>query len=236
MNSVPSTGEASTQAADRRLRIGLVHALHASIEPVETAFAELWPEAQTLSLYDQSLYAEFDRAGDLTPFLSNRVAALLRLSAESGVNGILFTGSLFGAAVAASRTTMAIPVLTAYEAMIEEAFSVVERPRLGVLTTVASTATRMREDIDAYARRHARKYRLEIRYVAGAFDALLGHERARHDAMIVEAAQTLGECDALMLAQFSMAAVAPHLRARGGTRVLESPRSAVRKLRSLIEG
>ena len=46
-------------------RIGLVHALHASIAPIVATFARIWPEAETVSLYDASLYVDLTNAGGI---------------------------------------------------------------------------------------------------------------------------------------------------------------------------
>lgn len=224
----------TSQTAERRPRIGLVHALHASIAPIEHAFLESWPEAETVSLYDQSLYADFNKTRSVTPDIFRRIESLLRFSRETGAEAILFTGSLFGEPVEAAREKMDIPVLTAYEAMIEEAFATAERPRLGMLSTAAGTGDMMSADIKEYAAANDREYDLDARFVAGAIDALLWGDREEHDELVVAAAAQMVDCDALLLAQFSMAPVAKRLPQVEGRRVLSSPGSAVAKLKRLI--
>ncbi len=210
-------------------RIGLVHALHASIEPIEATFAHYWPEAETVSLYDESLYLDFNRAGGLTPQIEQRIAALLQFSAQSGAQAILFTGSLFGSTVEAVREQIDVPVLTAYEAMVEEALAGIA-PTLGLLATAEGTLEMMTADLDRYAQQHDRDYQLESRRVAGAIDALLWGGRTEHDELVFNAAAELASCSILMLAQFSMAPVAPRIREKLGIRVLTSPGTAVEKL------
>ncbi len=219
-----------------RPKIGLVHALHASIAPIESAFSELWPEAETVSLYDQSLYLEFNRSGVVTARIVKRIESLLALSADSGVQAILFTGSLFGDAVEAARPKLEVPVLTAYEAMIEEAFDGPSAPRLGVLTTAAGTGSMVQADIEKFARSRSLEYEidLDLVHVAGAIDALLAGDRARHDELVLAAAAKMQACDALLLSQFSMAPVSRQLPPLPGRRVLTSPGSAVAKIRRLV--
>ncbi len=217
-----------------RPRIGLVHALHASIAPIEAAFSRLWPEVETVSLYDQSLYADFNKAGGVTPEVSRRIESLLRFSAESGARAILFTGSLFGEPVEAARERLEVPVLTAYEAMIEEAFLGKSHPRLGLLATAAGTADMMSTDIAEYAALKGLDYELDARTIAGAIDALLWGDREEHDELVLAAAADLGACDVLMLAQFSMAPVVHRVPELPGRRVLTSPGSAVAKLKRLL--
>jgi len=211
-------------------RIGLVHALHASIAPIEATFARMWPEAETVSLYDESLYVDFNKAGGMNRQIEERIEALLRFSSQSGAQAILFTGSLFGDSVEAARTRLDIPVLTAYESMIEEAFAGPQGRTLGLLATAAGTLEMMQSDIARYAGTHSFKYVLQANQVAGAIDALLWGDRAEHDELVLTAAAELSACDILMLAQFSMAPVADRIREQTGIRVLTSPGTAVEKL------
>ena len=213
-------------------RIGLVHALHASMAPIEAAFKELWPEADTISLFDQSLYVDYDKVRELTPEIYRRIEALLNYSASTGAQAILFTGSLFGAPVEAARKAMQIPVLTSYEAMIEDAFAA--GSRLGLLATVPDTITMMEADIRRYARENGLEFELETRHVLGAMDALQAGNREKHDALIAETATELEDCDALLLSQFSMAPVLKRLPQDLKNRALTSPASAVGKLKRLL--
>lgn len=213
-------------------RIGLVHALHASMSPIEAAFRELWPEAETISLFDQSLYVDYNRIGELTPEIYRRIDTLLDYSASTGAQAILFTGSLFGAPVEKARKSMKIPVLTSYEALIEDAFAA--GTSLGLLATVPDTITMMEADIARYARKLDLDYELESRLVAGAMEALQAGKREKHDALIAEDALALEGCDALMLGQFSMAPVIKRLPQDLRQRTLTSPASAVGKLKKWV--
>ena len=55
-----------------------------------------------------------------------------------------------------------------------------------------------------------------------------------HDTLIARAAEDLADCDALVLAQFSMARAATAVAGLPRRRVLTAPDAAVRRLRSLI--
>ena len=54
------------------MRIALVHALKHSIVPIESSFAELWPEARLMNLLDDSLSADLARDGRLTDAMTER--------------------------------------------------------------------------------------------------------------------------------------------------------------------
>ena len=46
-----------------RMRITLIHAMRASIPPIEAAFGRLWPEARLANLLDDSLAADLAATG-----------------------------------------------------------------------------------------------------------------------------------------------------------------------------
>ena len=216
------------------IRIGLIHALPESVAPVEAAFTDLWPEAELINLYDGSLYADYSRARRITTQITRRVNELVRYSAATGAAGILFTGSLFSEPVKAARASLSIPVLTAYEAMIEAAFA--EGTRLGLLATVADTITMMESDVASHAQSNHISYKLDARLVEGAMAALRSGDRARHDHLVAEAAGELVDCDALMLAQHTMGPARQKLAGAAGRTILASPETAAVKLKRLLTG
>jgi Asp/Glu/hydantoin racemase len=64
--------------------------------------------------------------------------------------------------------------------------------------------------------------------------ALLAGGREQHDSLVAEAATQLAGCDAIMLAQFSMAPAATRLRNRSRVPILTSPASAVAVLKNRL--
>ena len=216
------------------IRIGAVHALTASIAPIEAAFAETWPAAELVNLCDESLYADYARWGRETEEITRRVTALLEYSVQSGAQGILFSGSLFSQSVQAARTKMRVPVLTAYEAMIEAAFAVGNR--LGVLATVPDTIVAIERDTADYAAAHGLTFTLRSQLVVGAMDALRGGDSSRHDSLVAEAANELADCESLMLAQHSMGRARRLITTVPGRQLVTSPDTAVLKLKRLLDG
>jgi hypothetical protein len=66
-------------------------------------------------------------------------------------------------------------------------------------------------------------------------DALLAGDRDRHDELVAEAGTALAHCNAIMLAQFSMAPAADLLLQRlPAVTVLTSPGAAVAAMRKRI--
>lgn len=221
------------------LRIGVVSPTEVAFPTVTAAFADLWPEAQPVCVLDQSLYADFINADMTVPEVMpdeayDRIARLLRYSANSGADGIIFCGSVFGRLVEAGREGMDIPVLTSYEGMIAAAFA--EGNRLGILATTPGTIKCLSDDIERYATAHDLTYELTSSVAEGAFDVLLEGDRDAHDDIVVASAEGMTDCDSLMLGQFSMGLVPRKITPMAGRPVFTAPYTAVAKLRADLAG
>ena len=207
------------------MRIALIHAGAVSIKPIESAFRQLWSEAQLMNILDDSLF--FDRGeGALPASMTERFITLGRYAARTGAQGILFTCSAFGPCIQACAEDLApIPVLKPNEAMIGEACAA--GGRIGLLATFAGTLTTMPGEFPSYAD-------VKPILIEGAFDALLAGETAEHDRLVLAAAEALKECKVFALSQFSLSRTAPVLEARLGKPVFSTPTSAVRELRKRL--
>lgn len=248
------TTQREVSAETQTHRVGLVHALRDSMAPIAAAL-ERHPGIAPIHLYDESLYIDYMRAGGLTPGLHDRVTRLLHHSADCGAEAILFTGSLFSPAVEAAREHMAIPVLTAYEAVIERALD--RRAQRGseilVMATLEKTLDVLVGDLVRQAERRAvvgsdgsgtanddRAYRPRRVAIEDGFVALRQGDRERHDGLIVEAVKRMandaryGWYDPIVLAQFSMTSVRARLPSALQERVLTSAECAADALARLF--
>lgn len=214
------------------MRIALIHAMVPSIQPIEAAFARLWPEARLMNLLDDSLAADLARDGSLTPGMTDRFLTLARYASRTGADGILFTCSAFGPCIeACARDLPRIPVLKPNEAMIEEAVALTgPRGRIGLIASFAPTFATMPPEFAAVAPEAT----LHTALARGALDALNAGDPDGHDRAAAAAAPELAGCDVIALAQFSLARAAPAVAQASGKRVLTTPDSAVRKLQRLL--
>jgi Asp/Glu/hydantoin racemase len=208
------------------MRIALIHALQHSLPPIAASFAKLWPEAELMNLLDDSLSADLAREGGLTRGMTERFLKLGRYATGSGADAILFTCSAFGPCIeAVARAERPIPVLKPNEAMIEQA--VAKGGRIGLLSTFPPTLASMpREFPDSV--------KVVPKLADGALSALNRGDASKHDRLIADAARALRDCDAIALAQFSMAGAASLVAEATGRPVLTTPDSAVEKLREML--
>jgi len=213
-------------------RIVLIHAVHPAMPPIEAAFAEHWPEAERVSLLDDSLSPDRTRDDRLTPAMRSRIVALGDYAASIGAAGILYTCSAFGPAIEAVQRRVGIPVLKPNEAMFEAALDC--GGTLGMVATFRPSIASMEAELMEAAA--AKGVRIAVRTVLaeGALDALKAGEVEAHNRLVAARATELEACDAVMLAHFStscaLAAVADAIRRP----VLTSPAAAVLKLRRLL--
>ena len=215
-------------------RIGVVSPMAIANDTVTAAFAELWPEAEVINLLDESLYADFAAGKEITDETYRRIAVLLRYSQDSGAQGIVFTGSVFGRPVEAARENLSVPVLTAHEAMIEAAFEC--GSRFGILTTAAGSLRCLADDIARYAEQNGLSFTMIDHIEDAARPVILAGDIERHDEMVAAAAAEMTDCDCLLLGQFSMETSAKKIADVPGRPVLTPPRTAVAKLKKLLGG
>ena len=214
-------------------RIALVHAMPVAIDPVATVFRELWPQAQTTNLLEDSLAPDLAAAGSITPAIVDRIVALARYGERCGADAVLFTCSAFGTAIDAAKQAVKVPVLKPNEAMIEDALAA--GCDLALLTTFEPSIPSLKRELEELAFGRGIKLKLKTRSIPAAIAALQQGFGAEHDRLIAAAAAEMGACDALVLGQFSMARAATGIPARAGRKVLTSPHSAVTRLKRIFD-
>jgi hypothetical protein len=213
-------------------RIALIHATPVAMPPVSDAFQQGWPEAETLNLLDDALSRDLARSGKLDATMMQRIASLAAYAVSTGIDGILYTCSAFGEAIAAVQRQAKFPVLKPNAAMFEQAIQ--SGARVGLLATFEPSVPSMRQEFVDMATAQGTPMTLETACAPDAMAALAAGDAATHDRLIAEAAPQLASCEIVMLAQFSMARALPAVQQVIGGTVLTSPASAVAKLKAVL--
>ena len=215
-------------------RVALIHATPLAVEPIAAAFERHWPEARRMNLLDDSLSVDRAEAGGLTSGMVERFVDLAGYAKRTGCDAVLFTCSAFGPAIDAAAAATGLPTLKPNEAMFEASLAHVQGTgggRLGLVATFEASLASMAAELQDLARRRALAIDLRTIFVPQAMQDLAEGRAARHHERIAAAVQDLRDCDAVMLAQFSMAAAQPLVQAALRCPVLSSPDCAVLALR-----
>lgn len=213
-------------------RIALIHATPVAMPPVRDAFQQGWPEAETLNLLDDALSRDLARIGKLDATMMQRIASLAAYAVSTGIDGILYTCSAFGEAIAAVQRQAEFPVLKPNEAMFEQAIQ--SGARVGLLATFEPSVPSMTQEFIAMAAARGTPMTLATACAPDAMIALAAGDADTHDRLIAEAAPQLAHCEVVMLAQFSMARALPAVQQAIDCTVLTSPASAVAKLKAVL--
>jgi Asp/Glu/hydantoin racemase len=188
----------------------------------------MWPDCERMNLLDDSLSADLARSGrGLDAAMTARFVALADYAVATGADAILFTCSAFGPCIdAVARRHAPRPVLKPNEAMIAEA--VAAGTRIGLVASFEPTLASMPPEFP-------RGIEVVPVLAEGALAALDRGDAGTHDRLVAEAARSIaGRCDAIALAQFSMARAAQAVARVVGVPVLTTPESAVRALRTRL--
>ncbi|WP_299410920.1 aspartate/glutamate racemase family protein [uncultured Roseobacter sp.] len=216
-----------------RPRIALIHATRVAVEPIESAAARLWPEAETMTILEEGLSIDRQKSDDLTLALWDRIVGLAKYAECAGSQGVLFTCSAFGEAIEDAADGSPIPVMKPNEAMFDAAFA--HGDRVAMITTFGPAAGGMEDEFRAAAAARGSKAQITSYFCEGALDAKRAGDGATHDRLIAELASQITDADVIMLGQFSMAGATEAVRAATSIPVLTSPEAAIHEMRRRVE-
>ena len=222
--------------AQRRYRIGAVHALPNSIPTTDDAFARVWPEAEVAHLLDGSLYLDRNAGAIDDAETGARIDQLIRYSASTGAQAIIVTGSFFGEFAKASRRSVSVPVATSFEGIIERALGLAVDHPLHIVSTAPASAPFLAEALQAEAARQSVDVRVTTEHVPDAMDGLLSGNAEQHDRLLVDAVRAIPAGAVVLFAQFSMERTLPAAAAVRDTPVIGPASEGVRRLRHLVTG
>ena len=213
-------------------KIALIHATAVSMDPTETAFSKLWPEAETFHLLDSSLSTDRAKAGELTDDLSQRIVGMANYAAERGVDGVLYCCSAFGPAIEMAAEANSIPVLKPNEAMFESALDI--GGHLIMLVTFEGSIASMEKEFEEMKETRASDATLRSVLIDGARNAIDRGDADTHNRLIAEAAAKVGNCNAILLAHFSMDRALSAVADAVNEPVLSPPLEAVARLSNAL--
>jgi Asp/Glu/hydantoin racemase len=203
-----------------------------AVEPlISNLFKEILPDVQLIDFIDSDVLAQVRQDEDVKPASIERMRHLALAAEAAGVDYIFSSCSSLGPAIDAIRSNIKTPIVKIDEAMADKAAAM--GARIGVLATVPTTLAPTTNLILEHARQQGRQVDVTKRLAEGAWDRNAHGDREGHDALVLEGAKDLAKtCDVIVLAQGSMARLAPMLESALGKPVLSSPRLGVEDLKA----
>lgn len=199
----------------------------------ETLAREL-PQVRVLNLLDEGLLSEVERYGGLTSACVDRLATQVGLAIEAGAQAVLLTCTAYSPVVGEVQARYPhTPVLAVDQVMVDQAVS--RASRIGVLATVPAGLEQQRALLGRAAEAAGKQIEIVPSLHPEAMAALNRGDADTHDRILLEALPSLAsQVELVLLAQASMARLAPKLPKDLPVPVLTSPTLAVERLRDVL--
>ena len=212
-------------------RIAFVHTVGFLVEDFRARMRAELPDADCFHILNESLLQDLLR-GAPQPLVQRRVVDQIVLASEAQPDLIVVTCSSTSPAVDIARRIVPQPILKIDDPMMAEAAR--RGRRIGLLCTASSTVEPSSALLRAHAADQGREVTIKTVLRPDAYQALMAGDRARHDAILHEAAAGIaGEVDVLVLAQASLAHLREPLAAQSKLPVLASPPLLMREIARL---
>jgi hypothetical protein len=203
----------------------IVHTSFVSVAQLTELFGELAPQAQVRHIVDDTLLPEVLAHGGVTPHVRSRMCEYYRAAELAGADLIFNQCSSVGEVADLAATLVTTPVIKVDSRMAELACQTGRR--IGVVATLETTLGPTCRLVESTAARLGQQVEITRCLVAGAFDRLVGGDRATHNQMVLDAIRDLSRrTDVIVCAQGSMMAIVPDL-GTPSVPVLTSPRLGV---------
>lgn len=212
--------------------LGILHTSFVLIDVLSELAKRYLPGVELINIVDDSL-VRYVLAHGTDDVLRRRVKDYMQSAVDAGADFILSSCSSMGEAVDAGRDAIPVPVLKIDEAMAEKA--VLLGPRIGIYATAASTFGPTTRLLHSKAKAAGRIIEPSEQICLGGFNLLLQGQIAKHDRLVVDTVvATASQYDVLVLAQASMARLAPAIASQIDCPMLSSPELAMERIASQL--
>jgi Asp/Glu/hydantoin racemase len=202
---------------------------------VQQLLDELLPDDEIIHFVDSDVLATVVREGGISADSEQRMVLLAEAAERAGADVIFSACSSLGPTLDAARKAVDVPIVKIDDAMAE--YAAARASRIGVLATVPTTLGPTADLIRAHATGLGRDVQVVQHLCEGAFETLMGGDRAAHDEMVLVGARELAEhVEIVVLAQASMSRLQPSLEESVRIPVLSSPRMGITMLADVAHG
>ena len=216
-------------------RIACIHTVYSVISEFTAQLRAALPEDVKIhTLYDDFLVTDPSETGKFSSVNHERLRNDMHTCALTGADAIVVSCSTLSPSVRLLRGEFNIPVVAVDDAMMQAA--VAAGSHIGLLATATSTVKPSTSALLAAAEAAGKHVELQVLCNKDAIAALNAGDRATHDKLVLEMADKLSGCDAIVLAQASMAHMEQAVAERTGLPTFTSPSRCVEQVRRILEG
>lgn len=217
-------------------KVAILHTsfVFVNVEPmVNDLFGEILPDTELVHFVDSDVLATVMREGEISEASTKRMVHMAQAAENAGADIVFSACSSLGPTMDAAQEAVDIPVVRIDDGM---AYVAAETANLiGVLATVPTTLEPTANIIEQKAVELDKDITIIRKLSEGAFETLMNGGRESHDQMVSESARELADqVEIIVLAQASMARLAPRLSEETGLEVLISPRLGVEYVKQAL--
>lgn len=215
-------------------------ALHTS-QAIVTRLKELWAvneiPGELINIVDDSLIWEVITNNGPTEGVHRRMLKYAQAASDIGADYVFNTCSSVGDVAEAIKPFCALPLIKIDEPMARRAIaSVAAGGTIGVLATLPTTLPPTCNLLEKTAAEMGKTVVIQRFLAEGAFPKYMSGDVETHNAIVLKKAEEAAEqVDILVLAQASMALLAPKITEITGKEVLSSPESGVAQFLELLQ-
>ena len=215
------------------MKIALVYTGAGVITNLSKIAREMYPDSEIMNLLDDTLIGYCMKAGYMTKDVELRLINIFQYAYHAGADYILLTCSSVGDAADLGNSLVPVPIIRIDQPMCEAAISTAET--IGVVGSLSTTLEPTSNFVQKLADIKGKKINIERGLAKGAYEAGVAGNFVLHDKLIEETAIELSDkCDAIILAQASMARMEERLAAVTGKKVFSSPVSGIAQIKNYI--
>ena len=214
-------------------KISLLHTVRTVYESFAENLREVMPgvELEIMNTVDEFLAADANING-FTQENKNRMLHILQAKDLERADIIVVTCSTLTPVTEEIRPLLKTPLVAIDDEMAELAVRAGER--IVLMATAASTLEPGTRKLHTEAAKIGRELKLERVHCPAAYDAIRQMDRETHDKILLEAAKSIKDADAIVLAQASMAHMEKNIEAVSGIKTFSSPRLCFERIKRML--
>ncbi len=213
-------------------KVAAIYTGYALVGPGREAFQKILPDVEVISILDDSIISEVIANNGMTHKVLQRMYRLCESAVEQGADVILETCSSIGDSIDILQPFFSVPIVRIDQPMIENALA--QGGTIGVLATVATTLKPTCDLAEKLANEQGKHVQIQRGLAEGAFEAITQGDMATHDALILQQAKSMKDCDLFLLAQGSMARMDKTLEKETGKPIFTSLERGIESLRAYL--